>query len=108
MSWLQNLFGASSATTSSADPAAPDYVPTPKRKVPGAMHPQVRANLSKPPALPRAVGCGIVYDRNGRPKITADWLENLSPAERRAADTNLAEHGWRVTPENTIEPLEKV
>ncbi len=79
------------------DPSHPEYVPQSKAKVPGATHPLVNQVKGK------ARGVGIVYDKDGRPKITKDWLVNLSPEDRRAADINLAAHGWKIGPDNILE-----
>lgn len=106
LDFLKRLFGstATSATAPSSDPSAPDYVPVPKAKVPGAMHPLVRANAAKP-VRGTARGVGIVYDASGAPKLTKDWLDSLKPADRVAVDANLARRGWRVTPELTVERI---
>lgn len=103
MGWLGKLFGppeGSAPAASTNDPASPSYVPTPKAKDSDAMHPLVRAKLNQP--KPRATGIGIVYDRDGRPKITRDWLEHLTEADRTAVDQNLAAHGWKINPDLTI------
>lgn len=102
MGWLKKLFTPAVAQPGATDdPLSPSYIPKPKPKVAGAMHPLVAAKANRP--LAKAFGVGIVYDRDGRPKITKDWLDNLPAGERAAVDKNLAEHGWRVTPDNIIQ-----
>lgn len=96
---LKNLGRAKQPTPTAAQLSA-EYVPTPKAKDPAAMHPLVREKLMNPGR--RARGVGIVYGKDGKPKITRDWLDNLSPEDRRAADINLAAHGWKVGTDNTI------
>lgn len=93
-SWIKRFFSSAPATPAARPQDAPDYVPTPKPKDPNAMHPLVRAKMNQPP---RATGFGVVYDREGRPKITEDWLKHLNANERRAVDHNLAEHGWKIS-----------
>lgn len=100
MGWLERLGLKAAPSAATDDPTSPTYVPTPKAKDPGAMHPLVRAKLDKPKA--RATGVGIVYDRDGRPKITRDWVEHLTPTDRAAVDQNLAAHGWKINPDLTI------
>lgn len=81
------------------DPDSPEYVPRQKRKVKGVEHPLVREKrLNKP----KTRGVGIVYDANGAPKITEDWLAHLGAEDRRAADIDLAAHGWKINDDNTI------
>ncbi len=89
------------------DPSDPSYVPTPKPKLQtvDALHPEVRRKLAQlPPGTAKVQrGVGIVYGADGRPKITADWLNGLSAPERQAVDANLLAHGWRIGPNNVVE-----
>lgn len=96
--WLKDLLRPGAP---SSNPRDPTYVPRPKAKREGAQHPLVK---SKAAAQRRSVprGVGIVYDAAGAPKITKDWLDHLSPADRAAADADLAAHGWKLTPDNEI------
>lgn len=105
MGFISRLLGraapiAAAAASAAADPASPEYVPAPKAKDPKAVHPLVAAKAMRPQG--KARGVGIVYDKNGRPKITEDWLKNLSAEDRRGVDINLAAHGWKLNPDNTI------
>jgi hypothetical protein len=102
---ILNLFKGTVAQPGAtpSDPSAPTYVPTPKAKDPTAVHPLVKAKQLAPKG--RATGVGIVYDREGRPKITRDWLDNLPAHERGAVDANLLAHGWRINKDSVIEKV---
>jgi hypothetical protein len=101
--FFKRLFGAAPATPAALDPSNPGYIPVPKPKVAGAMHPLVRAKLDRPQY--KARGVGITWDRDGRPKITQDWLDHLSPVDRALVDADLAARGWRVSASNTVERI---
>ena len=96
--WLKDLFRPGAP---SSNPRDPTYVPRLKAKRTGAQHPLVAAKAAQP-RRGTARGVGIVYNAAGEPKITKDWLDHLSPADRAAADANLATHGWTLRPDNTI------
>ena len=81
-----------------ADPSAPDYVPTPKAKDPKAVHPGVAASRTRA----RAIGVGVVYDKDGRPKIAPDFLAALTPPHRKWVHDDLARHGWKLNDDNTV------
>lgn len=81
----------------------PEFVPTPKPKIPGAVHPGVAASQLR--AKGKARGTGIVFDAAGRPKITKDFLDNLPPDERQKVDALLAARGWRVTEDGIVDQL---
>jgi hypothetical protein len=100
---LRRLFGGTVAQPGGQihDPASPEYVPTPKAKVPGAQHPLVKSQG-------KARGVGIVYGADGRPKITRDWLDNLSPEQRAAVDKDLLANGWRVNENYSIDKVPPV
>ncbi len=82
-------------TSSPAAPAAPV-------KVPGAVHPLVAANRAKP----RAMAVGIVYDRNGVPKISPDFIAALSAPDRTWVANDLLRHGWQLNADDTVTKLE--
>lgn len=85
-------------------PDHPEYVPTPKQKVPGAVHPLVA--MKKLRAQGKAVGVGVVYDAEGKPKVDdPQWFAKLSPEYRAAVKEDLKRHGWNLTDGNELEKL---
>lgn len=46
------------------------------------------------PQVKRSVG--IVYSKDGWPRIEADWVKHLTPVERQWIDDQLAERGFRI------------
>ncbi len=85
------------------DPNSPEYVPTPKPKVAGTVHPLVAANAAKPKKAPR--GVGIVYAADGTPRISADWVNNLSAEHRKWAEQDLRAHGYQLTADGEVQKL---
>lgn len=108
MGLLKRLFGGTVAQPGGQihDPESPEYVPTPKAKDPAAVHPLVAAKALKPQG--KARGVGIVYGADGRPRITRDWLDNLNPEQRAAADKDLLANGWRVNENYSIDKVPPV
>jgi hypothetical protein len=108
MGLLKRLFGGTVAQPGGQihDPSSPEYVPTPKAKDPAAQHPLVAAKALKPQG--KARGVGIVYGADGRPRITRDWLDNLSPEQRAAVDKDLLANGWRVNENYSIDKVPPV
>ncbi len=82
----------------------PEFVPTPKAKVPGAVHPLVAQKALR--AHGKAVGVGMVYDKDGVPKVDdPEWFAKLSPEYRAAVKADLNRHGWDLTGDNKLEKL---
>lgn len=86
----------------SSDPNAADFVPTPKKKDPAAVHPGVLASRTRA----RAIGVGVVYGPDGAPKIAPDFIANLSPPHRKWVHDDLARHGWKLNDDNTVVKVE--
>jgi hypothetical protein len=47
---------------------------------------------------------GIVYDKDGTPKVSPDWIANLTAKQRDWASKELESRGYRLT-ENSVEKL---
>lgn len=69
-----------------------EFVPTPKKKVPGAMHPLVAEKMKKG----RAAGVGIVYSKSGLPRIDPGWINSLDPAQKDLVAKDLSKRGFKV------------
>ena len=67
--------------------------PRPKGPKP-VTHPGLVAKMQRDQV--RAMGIGIVYGADGVPKITYDFLRNLTYVDRMAVERNLFEHGWKL------------
>lgn len=50
-----------------------------------------------------SLAVGIVYDKNGAPKIDPGFIENLTAIDRERVRENLNQHGYRLTDQNTVE-----
>ncbi|HJY38011.1 MAG TPA: hypothetical protein VJ299_11115 [Steroidobacteraceae bacterium] len=58
---------------------------------------------NKPKPKPFAVG--VVYGKDGSPRIEKDFLENMHPKVREVVKADLERHGWRLTDSNSVEKL---
>ena len=54
---------------------------------------------------PRPIAIGVVYGKDGAPKLDPDFLAHLHPQQRAVVAQNLFEHGYRLTDENSVEKL---
>ena len=54
---------------------------------------------------PEVRGVGIVFD-NGRPLISTDWLQSLSPAELEGVERILAVRGFRLLNGSVTEAID--
>lgn len=56
-------------------------------------------------AQPLPLAVGVVYAKDGTPRVEKDFLENLHPKTRELVKADLERHGWRLTDQNTVERL---
>lgn len=54
---------------------------------------------------PRPLAVGVVYSRDGAPRLEKDFLDNLHPKVREIVKADLEQHGWRLTDSNSVERL---
>jgi hypothetical protein len=87
--FIQNLFGSAPAQA-------------PVRKT-GALHPGVAASRARG----RATAVGVVYDRDGAPKIAPDFLANLPGHHRTWVYNDLLKHGYQLHPDSTVTKIEE-
>lgn len=54
---------------------------------------------------PKPLAVGVVYSKDGTPRIEKDFVDNLHPHVREVVQADLARHGWRLTDQNSVERL---
>ena len=54
---------------------------------------------------PRPLAVGVVYAKDGTPRLERDFLDNLHPKVREIVKADLERHGWRLSDQNTVERL---